>query len=115
MSTTREYADYAADQLSGAGNVTLRKMFGDYGVYLNGKFMGVLCDNQLYIKPTGAGKAVLPDAEEAPPFEGARPWLMAGSLDDRELMTRFLIASFEELPWQKPKKKRPSRGSEKGL
>ena len=37
MATKPEYAAYVCDQLRGAGEVAARKMFGEYGFYLDGK------------------------------------------------------------------------------
>ena len=37
MASNPEFVQYIADQLAPAGQVTYHKMFGDYGVYLDGK------------------------------------------------------------------------------
>ena len=37
MASNPELVAYIADQLKGAGTVTYRKMFGEYGMYLDGK------------------------------------------------------------------------------
>ena len=39
MASNPEFVQYIADQLAPAGQVTYHKMFGDYGVYLDGKMM----------------------------------------------------------------------------
>lgn len=36
------------------GEVEARKMFGDYGVYCNGKIFALVSDNGFYVKPTCA-------------------------------------------------------------
>lgn len=72
MSSTLDYVDYVCDQMRGAGEISYKKMFGEYGVYCNEKFIGVICDNQLYIKKTEAGALLYPGCEEAPPYEGAK-------------------------------------------
>ena len=48
MATKPEYAAYVCDQLRGAGEVAARKMFGEYGLYCDGKVIGLICDNQLF-------------------------------------------------------------------
>ena len=60
MATKPEYAAYVCDQLRGAGEVAARKMFGEYGLYCDGKVIGLICDNQLFIKRTEAGAALMP-------------------------------------------------------
>ena len=42
MATKLEFVKYAVDQMSGAGTITYRKMFGEYGLYCNGLFSAVV-------------------------------------------------------------------------
>ena len=49
MASKAEFVKYVADQLAGAGTVTYRKMFGEYGMYLDGKIFALICNDQLYI------------------------------------------------------------------
>ena len=56
MASKAELVQYIADQCSGAGAIRTLKMFGDYGIYCDGKIFGLICDNQLFIKITKAGK-----------------------------------------------------------
>lgn len=42
MASTREYMEFVAGQLSGAGAITYRKLFGEYGLYCDGKFLARL-------------------------------------------------------------------------
>ena len=37
MSSSQEFVQYVADQISEAGLITFRKMFGEYGMYCDGK------------------------------------------------------------------------------
>ena len=57
MGTSKEFADYVCDQLMVAGNISCKKMFGEYGVYLDEKIVGLICDNQFFLKKTEAGTA----------------------------------------------------------
>lgn len=106
MASNLEYVEYVCDQLSGAGVISYKKMFGDYCVYCDGKVFGLICDDQLFIKKTAAGLAVIPDCELAAPYEGAKPHLLIENVDDRELMAKFISATCDELPMPKPKKKK---------
>ena len=47
MASNPEFVQYIADQLAPAGQVTYYKMFGDYGVYLDGKMFALVCDIEL--------------------------------------------------------------------
>ena len=106
MATRLDFVEYIADQLSGAGNITYRKMFGDYGMYLDGKIFALICNDQLFIKITEAGKQLCPDLETAPPYEGAKPHFLFEEIDNREFLVEFVTRTCEDLPIPKPKKKK---------
>jgi len=104
MASRREFIQYIADQLSGAGNITYRKMFGEYGIYCDGKIFGVICDDQLFVKVTEAGKRLGPDLETAAPYEGSKPYFLVENVDDQGYLTRLVTGTCQELPAPKPKK-----------
>ena len=110
MGTSKEFADYVCDQLMAAGNISCKKMFGEYGVYLDEKIIGLICDNQFFLKKTEAGQVIIEEhlgtVEEGLPYPGAKPQFLIDSLDDREWLGELLRASYQELPMPKPKKKK---------
>ena len=106
MASKIEFVQHIADQLSGAGTVTYRKMFGEYGLYLDGKIFAVICENQLYVKITEAGRKIAPDLESAPPYEGAKNYFLFEDIDNQELLVKFVSATCKELPVPKLKKKK---------
>ncbi len=74
MGTTKETTDAILGQLQALGNVYAKKMFGEYGLYYEAKMVALVCDDQLFVKPTEGGKAFLEEVEEAPPYPGAKDW-----------------------------------------
>ena len=52
MASNADFVQYVADQCSGAGEITTKKMFGEYGIYCDGKIFGLICDDCFYLKPT---------------------------------------------------------------
>ena len=58
--------------------MSTKPMFGEYGVYVDGKMVGSICDDQLYVKPTASGRLHTEPVLEAPPYPGARPHLLRG-------------------------------------
>ncbi len=104
MASNPDFVEYIRGQLSGAGEITCKKMFGDYGVYCDGKVIGLICDNQFFLKKTDAG--LDKGFEEAPPYPGAKPAFLVDSADDREEMARLVRATYEALPEPKPRKKK---------
>ena len=83
-------------------------MFGEYCLYLDAKPIGLVCDDQLFLKPTPAGRELIAEVTEGSPFPGAKPHLLIPIDDwsDREAMARLVIATYEALPAPKPKKRK---------
>ena len=106
MASSAGFVAYVAEQLQGAGVITYRKMFGEYGFYCNGKFFACVCDNQLFVKITEAGGELLKDPQTAPPYEGAKPYFLITDLEDRERLHRLAAVTCAALPEPKPKKER---------
>lgn len=105
MASTLDFVNYVIDQLSDAGSITARKMFGEYGLYLDGKIFALICNNQLYIKITQAGTQLAPHLEQTPPYEGSKDYFLFEDLDNKTFLQSFAIATCKELPPPKPKKK----------
>ena len=72
MATTKEFHDFILENLQKVGEVSTRKMMGEYCVYYQGKMIGDICDNCLFLKPTASVLRLLPDAERAYPYEGSK-------------------------------------------
>ena len=47
MATQQRTVDYLLEQATGAGVVSTEPMFGEHGVYVYGKMIGSICDDQL--------------------------------------------------------------------
>lgn len=107
MASSLEYVQYAADQLSGAGTVSYKKMFGEYGLYCGGKYFACICDDRLLIKITQAGQALMPDGKTALPYPGGSPMFLIEEIEDREFLARLVSVTCAELPI--PKSRKPKR------
>ena len=57
MASRPEYVAFVCDQLREAGEISSRKMFGEYGIYCDGKIVAMVCDDLFYVKKTAAGAA----------------------------------------------------------
>ena len=99
--------DYLLDVLSQSGQVSARKMFGEYCLYFAGRPVGLVCDEQLFLKPTEAGRRLMKDEREGIPYPGARPHLLVSpdDWDDRQRMSAMVRATFDALPPPKPPRK----------
>lgn len=107
MASNQEYVDYVVDQIENAGVITAKKMFGEYGVFSDGKIFALICDNKLFVKPTEGGREFIGKVVEAPPYPGAKPsFLIEDKVEDRDWISQLVSITVAELPEPKPKKKK---------
>jgi TfoX/Sxy family transcriptional regulator of competence genes len=110
MASDVSFVEFVVDQMAGAGTITSRKMFGEFAVYCDGKIVALICDNQLFVKPTDGGRSFIGDVVEAPPYTGAKPsFLIEEGLEDQDWITRLIQISARELPEPKPRKKKKKK------
>ena len=107
MASDQKFVDYILDQIDISGQVTCKKMFGEYGLYFDNKLFGLVCDNKLFIKPTLSGRQFIENIVEAPPYPGAKPsFLISEKLDDRDWLKKLVRVTAKELPEPKPRQKK---------
>jgi TfoX/Sxy family transcriptional regulator of competence genes len=104
MASDEGFVTFVRDQMAGAGSIAARKMFGEFAIYCDDKVVALVCDNQLFVKPTVAGKKLLGDPSLAPPYPGAKPYFLM-DVDDPELLSALIAATARELPQAKSAKK----------
>jgi TfoX/Sxy family transcriptional regulator of competence genes len=107
MTSTQQTVDFIVAQISLAGDVTFKKMFGEYGIYCNGKMVASVCDDKLFVKPTAWGRAFIGDVVEASPYPGAKSsFLISGEKQkNAEWLSELIRITAEELPIPAKKKK----------
>lgn len=109
MSSDQDFVEFIVDQIESAGAISYKKMFGEYAIYCDGKVVALICDNQLFVKPTESGRAFIGDVVEAPPYPGAKMnFLIESQFEDREWISNLIKITTRELPVPKPRKK-PAR------
>jgi TfoX/Sxy family transcriptional regulator of competence genes len=103
MATQQRTVEYLLEQGSGVGPLSTKPMFGEY---LDGKMIGSICDDQLYVKPTTSGRLHAEPVLEAPPYPGAKPHLLieADRWYDAEWLGNLVRTTAAELPIPKPRK-----------
>jgi len=108
MSTRPETLAFLLDQISALPDVRARRMFGEYCVYLDGKPTALVCDDQLFVKITDAGRALLAAPVLGEPYPRAKPHFLLppDEWEDREGLSRLLASTAGELPLPKPRAKR---------
>ncbi|RYX80224.1 TfoX family protein [bacterium] len=107
MASDQNFVDFVMEQIKNAGEITAKKMFGEYGIYADGKLFGLICDNKLFIKPTISGREFIGNVMEAPPYEGAKlSFLIEDKIEDSDWLSELIRISLNELPAPKPKKQK---------
>ena len=107
MASEQTFVDFIVDQIENAGEISAKKMFGEYALYSGEKMFALICDDKLFIKPTQAGRVFIGDVVEAPPYPGAKPsFLIEEKVEDRGWLSELVRISVAELPVPKPKKKK---------
>ncbi|MFG6447848.1 TfoX/Sxy family protein [Roseateles sp. BYS180W] len=105
MASDQSFVDYVAEQVGLGERLTHKRMFGEYALYLDGKVVGFVCDNSLFVKPTPAATALAPQLPLRPPYPGAKDYPVADELlDEPPVLQRLLHQTAEALPPPKPKK-----------
>lgn len=106
MASNSDFVQYIADQCAGAGEITVKKMFGEYGIYCDGKIFGLICDDCFYLKPTDQVRPLLRIVDMRPPYEGAKDYFYIADVDDHDYLSLLVRETYKALPEPKPKKKR---------
>jgi TfoX/Sxy family transcriptional regulator of competence genes len=113
MTSDLDFVEFVVDQMENAGAITCRQMFGGHTLYCEGKVVALICENQLFVKPTSAGKLFIGNVVEAPPYPGAKPsFLIEEQLEDKDWISALISLTEKELPQPKPKKKSKKNGEE---
>ena len=104
MASSKDYLDFILDQLSGLDEITYKAMMGEYILYYRGKVIGGIYDDRFLVKPVKSAVALMPDADEESPYEGAKRMLLVDNVEDREFLRELIEAMYEELPAPKKRK-----------
>ncbi len=109
MATSKETLEALSDVFAQHIELQFRAMFGEYACYLNGKLIGLVCDDQFYLKITSAMNDFA-SLERRPPYPGARPQALLPKYDwGTPASVELLNATAELLPKPKPKRKKSAR------
>lgn len=106
MASSIDFVQYIVDQCSKAGDIVAKKMFGDYGIYCDGKIFGLICDDKFFLKPTETVRPLLRKAELRPPYEGAKDYFYIADVDDHDYLSELVIETCKSLPEPKSRRKK---------
>lgn len=101
MATSEATMAYILDQLQSLRGLRARKMFGEYAVYYQEKVVALVCDNELFVKITPEGKALLGEQyAEGLPYPGAKSAMRIAPevLEDADRLSGIIRVTARALP-----------------
>ena len=102
-----EFNEYVRECFSTVGDIAIKSMMGGYLVYFNGKLIGDICNNELFLKRTPTSDRLLADSELRYPYEGSKTLMhVFDNFDDKTLIMDLLDGMYAELPEKQPRKAR---------
>lgn len=113
MASHTGFIEHVCAQAGLGPALTYRRMFGEYALYLDGRVVALICDDQLFLKPSAAGEALLGRAPAHSPYPNAKAhFRLDAELDTPERLRELLLATAAALPLPPPKKPRRTRRSD---
>lgn len=106
MASSKEYLEFILEQLSDLEDITYRAMMGEFIIYYRGRIAGGIYDDRLLVKPVSSAIAYMPTVRYELPYEGAKEMLLVDEVDNKEFLAGLFNAMYDELPTQKPKRKK---------
>ncbi len=104
MASNKENLDFVLDQIFELGEISYRKMMGEYILYYKDKIIGGIYDNRLLVKPVEAAVSLFSSVSYAIPYDGAKSMLLVEDVDNKELLVELFKAVYKDLPKQKKRK-----------
>ncbi len=98
MASSKEYLAFILEQLSELDDISYRARMGEYIIYYRGKVVGGIYDDRFLVKPTKSARAMMPNAAEELPYEGAKEMLLVDNVESRQFLRDLIQAMYAELP-----------------
>ena len=107
MSTEKETVDFILEKLGRSKRFSTRAMFGEYALYADGKVVGLICDDQLYVKILPASAEFDGVCEKGEPYPKAKLWYVVeeSQLSQLDALPGILLDIAKSLPAKKKKVK----------
>ncbi|MDR3228710.1 MAG: TfoX/Sxy family protein [Puniceicoccales bacterium] len=104
MSTHPDFIAHVVEQIHDAGEITSKKMFGEYMIYSNAKPVLLVCDNTVFVKILDTTTALLASAEKGFPYSGAKEHYIVDP-DDAKLLSEIVrhLEKITPIPQKKTK------------
>ena len=84
MPSSIDTTQFILSKLRHPERFSARKMFGEFGLYTDGKMVAVICDDRLYVKIASASAVLEDQCEKGEPYPRAKPHYL---VDETQLST----------------------------
>ena len=100
-----DFNEYVCEVFSAAGEIVIKPMMGGYLVYLDGKLIGDICGNEVFLKRTPTSDRLLANSELRYPYEGSKSLMhVFDRFEDTALVLELLEGMYTDLPEKKSAK-----------
>ncbi len=105
MATEVSFINYVCEQLEGIGEISYKKMFGEYMVYLNNKPVIIVCDNTAFVKKLDCIEEYMKNASTGYPYDGAKGHYIL-DIDNSDFSKKVVLEIEKVTPLPKRKTKK---------
>ncbi|HBM70712.1 MAG TPA: transcriptional regulator [Firmicutes bacterium] len=95
MPTTNDYKDYVLEQLDLLGNITCKKMMGEFLLYFNNVLFGGIYDDRLLVKITKTNQKY--GMSQDLPYENGKQIYLVKEVDDKEKLKEIILDTYKGL------------------
>ncbi len=116
MATQKGTIDFILEKLGMPDRFSTRAMFGEYALYADGKVVGLVCDDQLYVKIVPASAELEKICEKGEPYPNAKLQYVVEEdmLTQLHQLPEILLDIAKSLPEKKAGKPKPKPKPKKG-
>lgn len=108
MATRIDFVEFLCEQLEDVGEISFKKMFGEYMVYRGGKLIFLVCENTVYVKILNEVESLLSGCEKGIPYKGAKEHYIL-DVDDAQILKEVALILEKITKFPKPRKKQASK------
>lgn len=100
MSTQKETVEFILDKLGDRDRFSTRAMFGEYALYALGKVVGLICNDQLYVKILPESKELEDICEKDEAYPGSKPYYLVEEVQLSQIqnLPEILVNIAKSLP-----------------
>jgi len=106
MSTQKETVEFILEKLGERDRFSVRAMFGEYALYADGKVVGLIWNDQLYVKILPESKEVEDVCEKDEAYPGSKKYYVVEEVQLSKIknLPEILLDIAKSLPEKKKKK-----------